>query len=120
VKQAALAARGVAIDTEVCGARHVSKTRYHREIASRVRGKHTLLAYIPWQGRIAAAIKGRTMSSTRANGSEPVERIPSHAHARRTLGSWRTEVALLATGLALLAQADAHTGAADQPLETAG
>jgi spermidine synthase len=56
VKRAALAARGVAVDTEVCGAAHVRKTNYYREVASTVGGQHTLMAYLPWRGGVAAAM----------------------------------------------------------------
>jgi spermidine synthase len=61
VKRAALEARGVAVDTHVLGERAVRATSYHREVAARVGGRHTLMAYVPFQGQIAAAVMlGRT------------------------------------------------------------
>jgi spermidine synthase len=56
VKKAALARRGVAVDTEVIGLTRVRQTRYHREIAAASGGKHGLMAFVPWGGSIAAAI----------------------------------------------------------------
>jgi spermidine synthase len=56
VKRAALAARGVAVDTEVFDVEHIEKTRYYRDIVRNVRGRHSLLAYVPWRGRIVAAM----------------------------------------------------------------
>lgn len=64
VKHAALAARGVAVDTHVLGWERVRKLCYHREIAARVGGRCSLMAYLPWQGRIVAAVMlGRTGST---------------------------------------------------------
>src|SRR5262245_52171460 len=40
VKRAALARRGVAVDTDVLGVEGVRRTRYHRELASKVGGRH--------------------------------------------------------------------------------
>lgn len=61
VKRAALAARRVAVDTDVCGVHHVRQTRYHREIAATIGGQHSLMAYVPWSGRTTAAMMlGRT------------------------------------------------------------
>lgn len=56
VKQAALAARGVAVDTEVCGINRVRRTSYYRDIMRTVNEKHSLLAYVPWRGRIVATL----------------------------------------------------------------
>ena len=56
VKKAALAARGVAVDTEICGAARVRRTHYFRDIAREVGGEHTLMAYVPWRGSIEAAV----------------------------------------------------------------
>lgn len=64
VKQAALHARGVAVDTAVLGEAGVRKTAYHRDIARHVRGRHSLFAYVPLRGRVIAAIMlGRTGSA---------------------------------------------------------
>jgi hypothetical protein len=56
VKHAALAARGVAVDTEVLGLRGVERSRYHREVAARVGGRHSLMAYLRWRGAVFGAI----------------------------------------------------------------
>jgi spermidine synthase len=56
VKQAALAARGVAVDTQVRGVEQVQKTGYYRDIASKVGGRHSLMAYVPWRGETVAAV----------------------------------------------------------------
>jgi hypothetical protein len=63
VKRAALAARGVAVDTQVLGVTAVRKTAYYNELARTVGGKHSLMAYVPVRGTIAAAVMlGRTSS----------------------------------------------------------
>lgn len=46
VKRAAQSARGVAVDTDILGERLVRASRYHREIARSVAGRHSLLAYL--------------------------------------------------------------------------
>lgn len=56
VKQAALRARGVAVDTRVLGEAAVRETAYHRELARAVGGRHSLMAYVPLRGRIVAAM----------------------------------------------------------------
>lgn len=56
VKRAALARRGVAVDTDVRGVAAVRRSRYYREIAATVRGEHSLMAYLPWQGRVVAGV----------------------------------------------------------------
>jgi spermidine synthase len=64
VKLAALSARGVAIDTDVLGVSTVRRQRYFNELASRVRGRQSLLALVPFRGRVAASIVlGRTGSN---------------------------------------------------------
>lgn len=61
VKAAALAARGVAVDTEVLGERAVRRTRYFREVASLLGGRHSLFALLCWRGRpMASVMLGRT------------------------------------------------------------
>jgi spermidine synthase len=61
VKAAALAARGVAVDTRVLGWERVRELSYHREVAAKVGGRHSLMAYLPWRGQTVAAIMlGRT------------------------------------------------------------
>jgi spermidine synthase len=56
VKRAALAARGVAVDTEVCGISAVKRSRYYREVARTVGGEHTLAAYLRFGGRVVAGM----------------------------------------------------------------
>jgi spermidine synthase len=56
VKQAALQARGVAVDTRVMGERRVHQTSYYRELVRSVGGSHTLMAYAPLRGQIVAAV----------------------------------------------------------------
>lgn len=88
VKRAALAARGVAVDTAVCGRAHVSKTRYHAEVARGVNDPHSLLAYVPWRGDVVAAVmlgRGRREFSAREVAS--IESLlPSLGLARAVYG----------------------------------
>jgi hypothetical protein len=64
VKQAALQARGVAVDTAVLGEAGMRRTAYYRDIARHVGGRHSLLAYVPLRGRVIAGILlGRTGSA---------------------------------------------------------
>ncbi len=92
VRQAALSARGVVVDSTVCGLLHVRSTRYFREIAATVNGKHALLAYVPWRGRIAAALMlgrcGPTFSGRDISFVESL--LPHLGVARAALGlpSW--------------------------------
>lgn len=76
VKRAALAARGVAVDTTVLGSRRVGRMRYHRDVAARVDGRHSLLAYVPWRGRIIAALMlGRTSGTFSEREIRRIERV---------------------------------------------
>lgn len=45
IQAAALARRGVAVDTLVLGERHIRALRYHRDFAAPIGGRHSLLAY---------------------------------------------------------------------------
>lgn len=56
VKRAALAARGVAVDTAVCGITNVRKAKYYREVVQQAGAQHSLMAYVPWRGRVVAAL----------------------------------------------------------------
>jgi hypothetical protein len=57
VKRAALAARGVAVDTHVLGEQRVRRTAYFNELARSVGPKHAqLMAYVPLRGQIVAAL----------------------------------------------------------------
>jgi spermidine synthase len=88
VKRAALAARGVAIDTEICGVASVRRTRYFRDMAREVGGEHTLMAYVPWRGRIEAAVMlgrgGRGFSTRDVRLMESL--LPTLGVARATYG----------------------------------
>jgi spermidine synthase len=88
VKKVALAARGVAVDTEVCGVARVRRTQYFRDMASSVGGEHTLMAYVPWRGRIQAAVMlgrgGRGFSATDVGLMESL--LPTLGLARATYG----------------------------------
>lgn len=91
VKQAALAARGVAVDTEVRGVAAVQRSRYYREVAATVRGEHTLAAYLRFGGHVVAGI----MLGRGGRGFTPAEVrlveswLPGLAVARASHGlSW--------------------------------
>lgn len=88
VQQAACAARGVAVDTAVCGVDRVQKTAYYREIAAKVRGRHGLLGYVPWGGRTAAVVMlGRTGSTFSEHDVRLVESVlPALGVARAAFG----------------------------------
>jgi len=92
VKRAALAARGVAVDTEVCSARYVENACYYREIAATIGGRHSLLAFIPWRGRVVAGIMlGRSGSTFTRREVELLEGLlPTLGVARAAFGlPWR-------------------------------
>jgi len=89
VKRAALAARGVAVDTDVCGLEHVRRTHYHREIARTIGGQHSLLAYVPWRGTIVGALMlGRVTSTFARREVELMESLlPALGVARAAFGT---------------------------------
>ncbi|MEO7035096.1 MAG: fused MFS/spermidine synthase [Polyangiaceae bacterium] len=61
VKQAALAGRGVAIDTKVLGSRRVQQTAYFRDFAKPLGGTHTMFGYLSLRGQpLGALMLGRT------------------------------------------------------------
>ena len=61
VKEAALAARGVAVDTEVLGEARVRQTAYFRDFARPLGGKHSLLGYLVLRGQVIGGLMlGRT------------------------------------------------------------
>jgi spermidine synthase len=61
VKQAALAARGVAVDTEVLGEARIRQTEYFRDLARPLGGKHSLLGYLVLRGQVIGGVMlGRT------------------------------------------------------------
>jgi hypothetical protein len=61
LRAAALRSRGVVVDTDVLGERHVRATRYHRELAAPIGGKHSLVAYLQARGDVIGMVMlGRT------------------------------------------------------------
>lgn len=88
VKRAALAARGVAVDTEICGLRRVQRARYFREVAATIGGQHSLMAYLPWNGGVLAAIMlGRCARSFAQFELQRVEALlPTLGLARAAFG----------------------------------
>jgi DNA-binding CsgD family transcriptional regulator len=76
VRRAALAARGVAVDTEVLGSAGVRACAYHRDLAAPVGGKHSLVAYVRLRGReLAALVLGRTGRRFRSGEVARVEAL---------------------------------------------
>jgi hypothetical protein len=64
VKAAALRAGGVAVDTDVLGASRVRKSRYHRDFAAPIGGRHSLMAYLTLRGDVVGGVMlGRCGSS---------------------------------------------------------
>jgi spermidine synthase len=109
VKRAALARRGVAVDTDVLGVETTRKSRYYREVAARVGGKHSLFAYLSWHGQpFGMLMLGRV---GRAFSTREVERVeallPALGVARAAYG-WTAPCAPLleapASPLATLAR----------------
>lgn len=88
VKAAALAARGVAVDTDVLGESAVRRARYFREVASLVGGRHSLFALLSWQGRpMASVMLGRTGTTFSARDVSFVEAaLPAVALGRAAFG----------------------------------
>src|SRR5690606_9138383 len=54
--RAALAGRGVAVDTEVLGLQRLRKTRYFRELSAAAGIQHSLMAYVRWRNDVVAAV----------------------------------------------------------------
>ena len=67
-RAAALAKRGVAVDTNVLGEAAVRRTAYHRDFAAPIGGRHSLLAYLAVRGRPTGGLMlgrtGRTFSES--------------------------------------------------------
>jgi hypothetical protein len=67
-RAAALARRGVAVDTSVMGEAAVRRTAYFRDFAAPIGGKHSLLAYLSVRGRPTGGLMlgrtGRTFSDS--------------------------------------------------------
>ncbi len=88
VKEAALRARGVAVDTAVLGERRVRESAYFRDVAEPVGGRHSLLAYLSWRSRpFAAVMLGRTGAAFTEGDVRRVERlVPGLGVARAAFG----------------------------------
>jgi hypothetical protein len=88
VKGAALAARGVAVDTDVLGVSRVRNARYYNDVAMTVGGGHALMAYVPFRGSVVAAVMlGRTTKGfSRAEVSAVEQALPSLGVARGSYG----------------------------------
>ncbi|HEV8548587.1 MAG TPA: hypothetical protein VGQ57_06155, partial [Polyangiaceae bacterium] len=88
VKEAALRARGVAVDTAVLGERRVRESAYFREVAEPVGGRHSLLACLSWRSRpFAAVMLGRTGAAFSEREVRRVERmLPNLSVARAAFG----------------------------------
>jgi spermidine synthase len=88
VKRAAVARRGVAVDTAVLGWQHVQRSKYYREVAARVGGRHSLLACLSWQkrprGMIMLGRAGREFSHAEIERVE--DALPAIAVARAAFG----------------------------------
>ena len=88
VKRAALARRGVAVDSDVLGVASVRKTRYFREVAARAGGSHSLFAYLTWRGRpygmLMLGNRGRAFSPTQIERVEAM--LPALGVARAAYG----------------------------------
>jgi spermidine synthase len=88
VKRAALARRGVAVDTDVLGTFGVRKTRYYADIARTVGGRHSLMAYVPLRGEtVGAVMLGRAAQGFSSSEVSEMERLlPSLGVARGSFG----------------------------------
>ncbi len=74
VKHAALASRGVAVDTEVLGERGVARCAYYRDLARPIGGRHSLLGYTRRLGVVMGGVMlGRTGSAFRETERRCVE-----------------------------------------------
>lgn len=84
VKLAALAARGVAVDTSVLSERDVRATTYHRELARPVGGRHSLFGFLTLRGRLMGTLMlgrcGAAFSDADLSAVEAV--LPSLSLAR--------------------------------------
>jgi spermidine synthase len=89
VKRAALAARGVAVDTQVLGEQRVRRTAYFNELARSVGPRHAqLMAYVPLRGQIVAALMlGRASGGFSESDIRAVEALlPELGVARGSYG----------------------------------
>gem|GEM_PF-2137880 len=88
VRRAAMAGRGVAVDTEVLGASRVEKTRYFRDFARPVGGRHTMLGCLSLRGHeIGGLMLGRAGGAFRERDVRFVEEtLPTLAVALASFG----------------------------------
>jgi hypothetical protein len=88
VKKAALASRGVAVDTEVLGTLGVQRTSYFRDLARPLGGRHSLLAYLVLRGHVIGGLMlGRTGGPFRAAEVDRVaDLLPALTLARASYG----------------------------------
>ena len=88
VKQAALAARRVAVDTEVLGEARVRQTAYFRDLARPLGGKHSLLGYLVLRGQVVGAVMlGRKGGPFCEDDSDRIaELLPALAVGRASYG----------------------------------
>jgi len=88
VKKAALAARGVAIDTQVLGERRVHGTAYFNDFAKPIGGKHAMMACLVLRGRLLGGLLlGRTHGSFASREMARLEGLlPALAAARASFG----------------------------------
>jgi hypothetical protein len=117
VKLAALAARGVAVDTEVLGLGRVRETKYFRELGASVGAQHSLMAYLLWRNDVVAAIMLGRRSAFSASDIRRVESsLSGIAVGRAAFGlPWVSDPlrgggqpALLAAGVGPHAERDAR------------
>ena len=92
LKRAALARRGVVVDTAFTTEREVRRLGYHRRFAKPIGGKHSLLAFMTVRGApIGAVMLGRTGRTFSAGDVERVEALlPALSVARASYHApWR-------------------------------
>ena len=94
VKQSALRARGVAVDTHVLGELGVRSTAYHREFARPIGGRHTLLAWMGLRERpLGVIMLGRTGSCwSDAELARVEDALPAISVCRASYGNtWHSQ-----------------------------
>jgi hypothetical protein len=96
LQREAMARRGVVVDTAVYGESAVRRTRYHRDFAAPIGGRHSLMAYLVLRGRMLGGIMlgriGQTFSPRDVATIEAV--LPRIAMARASYGLPAVDVPL--------------------------